>query len=246
MAELPPPPGYAPERVRDGDILHPLVKVGPIAYEIAEVFARDCVRQLRARRGAGTLSREHERFEAAYLGANIRLYRFYGATFYEAADELGNRVSLIVARPGKSPRKNAWGRYVNHYLAYTAPGFRRQGYATAAETALRAMWRDDGYDRVKTLCQSWLGFCYHEHMRDRVWGVKPGTGELVIDSPLTSRVEAGVPIKARQSALHPDREVTPGELVGILTDPAGRFRREPEEAWAVLAKRAYRRRNLPG
>ena len=242
MAELPPPPGYAREPVYPGDRPHPLVKVGPIAYEVAEEHARLCVRRLREMRAAGVMSPEHERFEAAYLGANIRLYRFYGATFYEVVDEIGARVSLIVARPGTSPRKNAWGRYVNHYLAYTAPGYRRQGFATAGETAVRAMWAADGFDRVKTLCQSWLGFCYHEHMRDQVWGVKPGTGELVIDSPLHGgEFPPGVPVKARSSAYYEDSEMNPRDLVRVLTDPAGRFRRSQREVEAVLLKRVYRR-----
>lgn len=246
MADLPPPPDYAVAPVLDGDLAHPPVTVKACGYDGAVEFARWCRVSLGAMRHDGTLSPEHERFERAYL-ANLGLYKFYGATFYLARDAEGLGVSLVVARLGTTPRKNAWGRYVNHYLAYTAPSSRRQGYATAAETQVRAMWAGYGYDRVKTLCQSWLGFCYHEHLRDRIWGTKAGTGELAIDSPLTPHREgtgpAGIPIKARAAAWHPDTgtEMTCAELEQHLTDPAGRFRRSREEVNAVLLKRAYRR-----
>lgn len=241
MAELPPPPGYAAEPVLDGDLPHPFVTVELITCQEAEYHSRTWTRKLAAMRHAGQMSADHQRFEAAYLGANIRLYNFYGASFYLGRNGPGAAVSLAVARPGASRRKNGWGRYVNHYLAYTDPALRRMGLASATETALRRRWRDDGYDRVKTLCQSWLGFCYHEHMRDRVWGVKAATGELVVDSPLHDGPwPDGVPIKSRQSC-PAGREMTPAELVAHLTDPAGRFRRQPEEVEAVLAKRAYRR-----
>lgn len=238
MAELPPPPGYAVEPIRAGDIEHPPVEVRAVPYEEADGFAKVCKARLREMRDAGTLSAAHARFESAYL-ANLGVYNFYGATFYLGHD--GARpTGLVVARPGTAPRKNAWGRYVNHYLAYTAPGFRRQGYATAAEKIVRQMWADDGMDRVKTLCQSWLGFAYHEHLRDRIWGVKPGTGELAIDSPLHGGPwPPGVPIKARQFAA--GREMTELEIIRHLTDPDGRFRRTQEEVTAVLGKRAYRR-----
>jgi GNAT superfamily N-acetyltransferase len=246
VADLPPPPDYAPEPVWDGDLPHPDVTVKACGYDGAAEFATWCRGLLAGMRDAGTLSRDHERFERAYL-ANLGLYKFYGATFYLARDDLDWPVSLIVARPGTSPRRNAWGRYVNHYLAYTAPNWRRQGYATAAETKVRQLWAGYGYDRVKTLCQSWLGFCYHEHLRDRIWGVKAGTGELAIDSPLKPHRDgtgpAGIPIKARAAALHPDtgQEMTCAELEQHLTDPGGRFRRTPEEVDAVLLKRTYRR-----
>jgi hypothetical protein len=243
MADLPPPPGYAPEPAWDGDLAHPVVIVKAAGWEAVQAWARQCTTRLAAMRQAGTLSPDHERFERAYL-ANLGLYKFYGATFYLARNLGGAPVSLIAARPGTSPRRNAWGRYVNHYLAYTAPGCRRRGYATAAETQARQLWAGYGYDRVKTLCQSWLGFCYHEHLRDRIWGVKAGTGELAIDSPLHGGpFPDGIPVKARQAALHPDTgtEMTCAELENCLTDPAGRFRRDPGEVRAVLLKRTYRR-----
>jgi hypothetical protein len=238
MAELPPPPGYAPEPVRDGDLAHPPVTVKAAGWEAVQAWAAAQRREL-----DGLFSPDHARFERAYL-ANLGLYRFYGATFYLAAAEDGHEVSLIAARPGTSPRRNAWGRYVNHYLAYTAPRWRRLGFATAAETAVRQLWAGYGYGRVKTLCQSWLGFCYHEHLRDRIWGVKAGTGELAIDSPLHDGPwPDGIPIKARAAALHPDTgtEMTCAELEEHLADPAGRFRRTREEVNAVLLKRGYRR-----
>jgi hypothetical protein len=241
MADLPPPPGYAPEPVWDGDLAHPPVTVKAADWDTVQAWAAACREVLAAQRQAGTLTSDHERFERAYL-ANLGLYRFYGATLYLARNDQGQAVTLIAARPGTSPRRNAWGRYVNHYLAYTRPGKRREGYATAAETQVRQLWAGYGYDRVKTLCQSWLGFCYHEHLRDRIWGVKAGTGELAIDSPLHDGPwPDGVPIKARQSALHPGTEMTCAELEDHLTDPAGRFRRTREEVNAVLLKRGYRR-----
>ena len=169
LADLPPPPDYAPEPVRDGDLPHPPVTVKACGHDGAQEFAAACKTDL------GGLTAAHGRFERAYL-ANLGLYKFYGATFYLARAEDDVPVTLIVARPGTSPRKNGWGRYVNHYLAYTAPRSRRAGYATSAETTIRGMWAGYGYDRVKTLCQSWLGFCYHEHLRDQIWGVKAGTG----------------------------------------------------------------------
>jgi hypothetical protein len=246
MAELPPPPDYACAPVLPGDLPHPALALTEVTFEQAAGFAGDVASWSAQAVTAGVMSADHARFERSYL-ANLRLYQFYGASFWLAANPAGDPVTLHVAKPGRSPRRNAWGRYVNHYLAFTHPARRRQGYATAAELELQAGWHAQGYDRLKTLCQSWLGFCYHEHLRDRMWGVNQN-GELIIDSPLdpAAPFPPGVPIKARNGAWNLATELLDEDIMAILTRPGGRFRRAPAEVQAVLAKRAFRRADQGG
>lgn len=186
---------------------------------------------------AATLSRPDARFENSYLSF-LGLYEFYGAEFWGVFD--GQMVTLHVAGFGKSPRKNAWGRYVTHYLAFTRPGARGFGYGAHGERDLQAIAAERGYDRLKTLCQSPLGVFYHEHLRDRMWGVN-AKGELSIDSPLHDGPwPDGVPIKARQ-ANRTGAELTDAEFRAVVVDPAGRFRMDGTDADRILAKRHWRR-----
>lgn len=186
-------------------------------------------------------------FEAAYLAharrssaGNAGYYEYVGADAFGVYDEMGLMVGLHVARPSTGKRKNAWGRYVNHYLAYTRPESRAQGYGAGAEGVLQARWAAEGYDRLKTLCQSRLGVYYHESLGDVVWGTNL-KGELVIDSPLDAGAPfpAGMPIKARNAAVSPrEAPLSATELEAIVTDPAGRFAMAPAEARALLGRRA--------
>lgn len=207
----------------------------------ARAFSASVSAELDALVDAGMLPSAAARFERLYVGeTQIRLYDWYGAQFFGAFDHDERQISLHVLKLNSSPRKNAWGRYVNHYLAFTRPRWRGLGYATAAEIDLQAMAAAEGYDRLKTLCQSWLGVLYHERLRDQVWGVNE-KGELVIDSPLhPGPWPAGVPIKARKFNTT-GRELTRMELAAILTDPSGIFRRSLGQVNEVLDKREWRR-----
>lgn len=220
MKDIPCPEGLGLER---------------IAWEQAEAWARDVIRRLE-----GRVQPELVAFERSYLGANLRLYHFYGAEFFAVTDAAGEPRALHVAKFNSSGRKNAWGRYVNHYLAFTDPDSRRQGYAVHGELRLQAIAAELGYDRLKTLCQSWLGVLYHEHLRDRMWGVNE-KGEIVIDSPLHGGPwPAGVPIKARKHNAT-GRELDGDELAAVLSDQRGRFRAPAAAVRYVLEKRAWRR-----
>lgn len=187
------------------------------------------------------------RFEASYLSdvcrrstGNPGYYEYVGADVWGIFDDGGTMVGVHIARPATGKRKNAWGLYVNHYLAFVRPECRNQGFGSGAEAELQARWAEGGWDRLKTLCQSRLGVYYHEALADQVWGTN-AKGELVIDSPLdpTREFPAGVPIKARKDA-DPDRTapLSAEELLPIVTDPAGRFRMGEAEARALLARRA--------
>lgn len=203
------------------------------ARQFATAVRDECQGQVRA----GSMTEQQARFEAGYL-RQLSLYEFYRAEFWLVCTAAGEPRTLHVAAFGTSPRKNAWGRYVNHYLAFTRPGYRGQGWGSGGELALQEMAAGRGYDRLKTLCQSWLGVLYHERLRDLTWGVNE-KGELVIDSPLHDGPwPEGVPIKARK---YSTGELDGEELYRVLTDPAGCFRAAPRAAADVLVKRLWRR-----
>lgn len=196
--------------------------------------------------GLSRLPPEQAKFEWGYLAAQLRLYEFYGATPWLVTDEGGTAVGLHVARPASGRRKNAWGLYVNHYLAFVRPEVRRMGYGAGAEAELQHRWSAT-HDRLKTLCQSRLGVYYHESLADQVWGVNE-KGELVIDSPLDPNRQwpEGVPMKARSEADEGrTAPLTPAELMPIVTDPAGRFRMDEAEAEALFERRVQES-NLQG
>ena len=234
-------PNYATETVWPGDIAKPEgITVVEVTWPEMNNFKQKVHDELDALVEARMYEQDQRSFERKYL-SNIGIYEFYGATPYLVLDDKGVEVSAHVARPATSKSKNAWGRYVNHYLAYTRPMKRRQGYASWGEFILQEAWASRGYNRLKTLCQSWLGICYHEHLRDHVWGINP-KGELVIDSPLNPQEDfpPGVPIKARKFA-RGETELTVSELRVILSNPQGIFRRSLDEIDAVLEKRSWRR-----
>lgn len=214
------------------------MELRPITYETATAFAVEVYDETAGAVAAGTMSHEGRQFEKAYLGPFLRLYNFWGAEFYGVFS--GAMVTLHVASFTKSPRKNAWGRYVTHYLAYTRPTARAFGFASHGEMDLQAEAFERGYDRLQTLCQSWLGVLYHGRLRDQIWGAND-KGELVIDSPLhPGPWPDGVPIKARKWNTT-GAETDDTTLHAILTAPDGRFRASPEQADRAIAKRAERR-----
>lgn len=221
--------------------------VALITWPEASAFAETVRAQLRETAAAEPDQRARCSFEASYLSdvrrrstGNPGFYEYLGADAWGVFDPFGSMVGIHVARPSTGKRKNAWGRYVNHYLAYVRPESRAQGYGAGAEAVLQARWAHGGWDRVKTLCQSRLGVYYHEALADVVWGVNP-KGELVIDSPLDPAATwpAGMPIKARNAAVSPrDTPLTAQEVWAVVTDFNGRFRMGAAEAYALLARRA--------
>lgn len=204
----------------------------------ARLFRESVLVELAAYADAGLIGARAAAKERAYLG-NLGLYERYGADFYLGTVE-GQGVALHAMRLSTGSRKNAWGRYVNHYLAYTRPSRRAEGIGSSVALDVMADARRRGYDRLKTLCQSWPGVLYHEALADTVWGVND-RGELVIDSPLDldAPFPDGVPIKARQHAQH-NRPLDDAETFLELTDLEGIFRRPEAEVRTLLDKRRSR------
>ena len=129
--------------------------------------------------------------------ANWGVYPFWGATlfgFYRW-DKL---VSVNATRFGKGKKKNAWGKYTNFYLAYTPPEFRRQGHAKILQMAIEGLALEQGYARVKSLTQSYLGLRLHMSLGHWFWGVNE-RNEIGVDTPLDTVKDfpAGVPIEMR-------------------------------------------------
>lgn len=115
-------------------------------------------------------------------------------------------VSVNVTNFSKSKRKNAWGRYLNFYLAYTIPEHRYKGYASllVAEIEKRAI--EGGWNRMKSLAGSYAGVRLHMHFGHQFWGIAK-KGELIVDTPLQAGDEwpEGVPIEARNAGAEPKR-----------------------------------------
>jgi GNAT superfamily N-acetyltransferase len=111
----------------------------------------------------------------------------------------GELVSINITSFAKSKRKNAWGRYVNFYLAYTVPDHRYKGYASQLVSHIERIALEQGYNRMKSLAGSYAGVRLHMHFGHQFWGIATKRGELIVDTPLRSGDEwpDGVPEKAR-------------------------------------------------
>lgn len=223
-------------------------RVDAIGWERVHEWALGIRTQLGALEAAGAASPELCRFEFSYLRDAVRrfsngnpgYYEYVGASPWGIFDDGGTMVGIHIARPATGKRKNAWGLYINHYLAFVRPECRQAGFGSGAEAELQRRWAEGGHDRLKTLCQSRLGVYYHEALADQVWGTN-AKGELVIDSPLDPDKEfpPGVPMKARKEAdIDRAAPLSADELLPIVTDPAGRFRMTTDEARALFARRA--------
>jgi len=107
-------------------------------------------------------------------------------------------VSVNVTAFGKGKRKNAWGRYLNCYLAYTAPQHRYKGYATILLEELERRGIEGGWNRIRSLAGSYAGVRLHLRFGHQFWGIAK-KGELIVDSPLRSGDQwpYGIPERAR-------------------------------------------------
>ena len=119
----------------------------------------------------------------------------------------GELVSVNVTNFSKSKRKNAWGRYLNFYLAYTVPEHRHKGYASLLVEEIERRAIEGGWNRMKSLAGSYAGVRLHMHFGHQFWGIGKKNGELVVDTPLRSGDEwpEGVPIEARNATDNPTR-----------------------------------------
>lgn len=82
-----------------------------------------------------------------------------------------------------SRKKNGWEPYLNWYVAYTTPEYRRLGAATTLGAFVRELAVEKGCVRVKSLAGSWLGLLLHHSFGDQFWGLTPKR-EVQVDSPL--------------------------------------------------------------
>jgi len=111
----------------------------------------------------------------------------------------GDLITVNVTSFSKRPRKNAWGRYLNFYLAYTRPLDRYKGYATHLAQTIEKMAVGQGYSRLKSLAGSYAGVRLHMAMGHHFWGIGKG-GALIVDTPISDeKFPEGVPIEARNA-----------------------------------------------
>jgi GNAT superfamily N-acetyltransferase len=115
-------------------------------------------------------------------------------------------VSVNVTNFSKSKRKNAWGRYLNFYLAYTVPEHRYKGYASLLVEEIEQRAIAGGWNRMKSLAGSYAGVRLHMHFGHHFYGIAK-KGELIVDTPLRSGDEwpEGIPIEARNAGEAPFR-----------------------------------------
>lgn len=118
----------------------------------------------------------------------------------------GELVSVNVTNFSKRARKNAWGRYLNFYLAYTVPEHRLKGYASRLVEHVEKTAIEGGWNRMKSLAGSYGGMRLHMHFGHQFWGIAK-KGEFIVDTPLRGGDEwpDGVPIEARNAGVVPHR-----------------------------------------
>jgi GNAT superfamily N-acetyltransferase len=194
-----------------------------------EGFVRISKSQLRLLVESGAMTVDQSKHELHFLAG-------YGATLFYGGEPLGLVIpqqsadseplvlSLNITRGSSlaKRRKNAWGRYVNFFYAYTLPMARRMGHARALAVAVEERAAALGYHRIKSLAGTLKGYHLHRTLRHDFWGVTP-EGELVVDAPLLAWTGApspsGVPVEARQVARGRERPMTPDEIAAALRHP---------------------------
>lgn len=159
--------------------------------------------------------------------------------FYWLKNDDGRIVSLNVSYVQKSKAKNAWGRYLNVYLALTLPDHRQYGYAKELMSEVERQALLAGCKRLKSLAGSPLGALLHLSLGHSFWGPTP-KGELKVDSQLGNadlvylEFPNGVPIEARQNAVG-KAPLTATQILEIMeftsTGPGAKF----EDLWGYEA-----------
>lgn len=95
-------------------------------------------------------------------------------------------VSVNVSHIGKR-KKNIFEPYLNWYIAYTLPEFRRHGFATALYRAVEEKAQGNGCRRIKSLAGSVSGALLHLSLDHLIWGTTEKK-ELIVDSPLPASI----------------------------------------------------------
>lgn len=90
--------------------------------------------------------------------------------------------SLHIAHIGKK-KSGVWEPYLNTYVAYTPPEFRRKKFASKLYFNIRQEAIKAGCRRIKSLAGSTEGMLFHQYFGDQFWGFTKNR-EVVVDSPL--------------------------------------------------------------
>lgn len=145
------------------------------------------------------LTKKDPEYRPVLRNWNIYLQRFGGEGW--AVEKDGRLISFNATRFNKRTDKDGWGRYINWFIAYTLPQFRRKGYACGLQLHIEALGRERGYHRVKSLIESYAGFRLHLALAHQLWGVN-ARNEILVDAPIhpSWRFPEGAPPMARMCA----------------------------------------------
>lgn len=116
----------------------------------------------------------------------LELNTYRGATACVVRSGLGTPLSVHSSKIGKR-RSNVYEPYMNWYIAFTLPEYRRGGLATILYRAVEAKAEASGCRRVKSLAGSAEGAWLHYSLGHKMWGAIE-TGELIVDSALPGSV----------------------------------------------------------
>lgn len=160
------------------------------------------------------LMKKDVQYRAVLKNWNIYLQRFGGEGW--AVEKDGQLISFNATRFNKRTDKDGWGRYINWFIAYTRPEFRRRGYACALQLHVENLARKRGYQRVKSLIESYAGFRLHAALGHQLWGVNE-RNEIVVDASIDRAwtFPSGIPPMARK-CLNPHL-YSQAELAILLT-----------------------------
>ena len=138
--------------------------------------------------------------------------RMYGCSAF-GVQHKGKIVSFAAVHFNQRAR-DEWGKYINSYLVYTLPAYRKAGYATALQRFVESKAVSAGYSRTKSLIQTYAGFRFHLGLGHTFWGVN-ARGELRCDSPLKDVSGLrGIPDGAKEvPGAHP---LTVPELIQVM------------------------------
>jgi GNAT superfamily N-acetyltransferase len=164
----------------------------------------------------------------------IYLDRFSASVFGVETNE--GIISVNATYFSKRPKKNGWGRYINCYLAYTAPEHRRKGFATGLQRWIEQQAREKGYHRVKSLVGSYAGFRFHQSLGHSFWGVND-RNEIYVDAPIRKDWEFPTTVPQEGRGVPNPHLLTQEDLVEIL-------QKKPHNQTAAVLTEGFAKRPL--
>lgn len=164
----------------------------------------------------------HDKDFPSWVATELSVLRFYQCEIMRALDYDGTLVGVTAAR---FPKRS---KYLNFMFAYTKEQFAGRGHGAELQRIVYTLARKRGYDRVRSLINSWSGLRLQMRLGHTFWGQNV-RGEVVVSNPLPlcpSGVlpEGEVPLHVRKVVVGTPRPLDATDIHSIVFGDDDKFR----------------------